>query len=184
MASRSEERFDREEVGELIGLASMLEAAQGDGPETGLTYDQLRRVAEEFGISERALRQVIRDRDRGFRAGMKQAKRRVTRRLRFIRHLTAYLVVVGALFLVDWLNGGGWWFYYVGHSSRPPRPALLHAQAGAVGALPASAAGPRLGCKIADLVVVDGDPFDFATLKDRVEQVWKDGMLVVDNAAG
>jgi imidazolonepropionase-like amidohydrolase len=33
--------------------------------------------------------------------------------------------------------------------------------------------------KLADVVVVDGDPFDFATLKDRVEQVWKDGVRVV-----
>jgi imidazolonepropionase-like amidohydrolase len=33
--------------------------------------------------------------------------------------------------------------------------------------------------KRADVVVVDGDPFDFATLKDRVEQVWKDGVRVV-----
>ncbi len=33
--------------------------------------------------------------------------------------------------------------------------------------------------KRADLVVVEGDPFDFATLKDRVEQVWKDGVRVV-----
>ena len=29
--------------------------------------------------------------------------------------------------------------------------------------------------KIADLVVVDGDPLDFATLKDNIEQVWKAG---------
>jgi imidazolonepropionase-like amidohydrolase len=33
--------------------------------------------------------------------------------------------------------------------------------------------------KIADVVVVDGDPFDFATLADRIEQVWKDGARVV-----
>jgi imidazolonepropionase-like amidohydrolase len=33
--------------------------------------------------------------------------------------------------------------------------------------------------KRADLVVVDGDPFDFATLKDRIQQVWKDGARVV-----
>ncbi|HTG48631.1 MAG TPA: amidohydrolase family protein [Actinomycetota bacterium] len=33
--------------------------------------------------------------------------------------------------------------------------------------------------KTADLVVVDGDPFDLATLRDRVEQVWKDGARVV-----
>jgi imidazolonepropionase-like amidohydrolase len=33
--------------------------------------------------------------------------------------------------------------------------------------------------KLADLVVVDGDPFDFGTLGDRVEQVWKAGARVV-----
>jgi imidazolonepropionase-like amidohydrolase len=33
--------------------------------------------------------------------------------------------------------------------------------------------------KIADVVVVDGNPFAFETLKDRIEQVWKDGVRVV-----
>jgi imidazolonepropionase-like amidohydrolase len=33
--------------------------------------------------------------------------------------------------------------------------------------------------KVADMVVVDGDPFAFDTLKDRIEQVWKDGVRVV-----
>jgi imidazolonepropionase-like amidohydrolase len=33
--------------------------------------------------------------------------------------------------------------------------------------------------KVADLVVVEGDPMDFATLAERVEQVWKDGVRVV-----
>ena len=33
--------------------------------------------------------------------------------------------------------------------------------------------------KLADLVVVDGDPFDVATLGDRVEQVWKAGVRVI-----
>jgi imidazolonepropionase-like amidohydrolase len=33
--------------------------------------------------------------------------------------------------------------------------------------------------KRADVVVVDGDPFDFSTLRDRIEQVWKDGARVV-----
>jgi imidazolonepropionase-like amidohydrolase len=32
--------------------------------------------------------------------------------------------------------------------------------------------------KRADLVVVDGDPFDFIGLRERIEQVWKDGRLV------
>jgi imidazolonepropionase-like amidohydrolase len=33
--------------------------------------------------------------------------------------------------------------------------------------------------KLADLVLVGGDPYDFAGLADRVEQVWKDGVRAV-----
>jgi imidazolonepropionase-like amidohydrolase len=33
--------------------------------------------------------------------------------------------------------------------------------------------------KRADLVLVDGDPFEFATLPNRIVQVWKDGAMVV-----
>jgi imidazolonepropionase-like amidohydrolase len=33
--------------------------------------------------------------------------------------------------------------------------------------------------KTADVVVVDGDPFEFEKLKDRISQVWKDGVRVV-----
>jgi imidazolonepropionase-like amidohydrolase len=33
--------------------------------------------------------------------------------------------------------------------------------------------------KRADVVVVDGDPFDFSTLRSRVSEVWMDGARVV-----
>jgi imidazolonepropionase-like amidohydrolase len=33
--------------------------------------------------------------------------------------------------------------------------------------------------KIADVVIVQGDPFDLSTLAERIEQVWKDGARVV-----
>jgi imidazolonepropionase-like amidohydrolase len=33
----------------------------------------------------------------------------------------------------------------------------------------------------ADLVLVDGEPLEVATLRERVQQVWKDGVLVVDD---
>jgi imidazolonepropionase-like amidohydrolase len=32
--------------------------------------------------------------------------------------------------------------------------------------------------KVADLVVLDGDPYDFTGLAERVEQVWQDGLRV------
>ena len=57
----------------------------------------------------------------------------------------------------------------------------LHAATGSAAEL--MGLDDRLGTleagKIADVVVVDGDPFAFDTLKDRIEQVWKDGARVV-----
>ncbi len=57
----------------------------------------------------------------------------------------------------------------------------LHAATGSAAEL--MGLDDRLGTlapgKIADVVVVDGDPFAFATLKERIEQVWKDGARVV-----
>ncbi len=37
----------------------------------------------------------------------------------------------------------------------------------------------RCEAKAADVVVVDGDPFEFEKLKDRIERVYKDGVKVV-----
>jgi imidazolonepropionase-like amidohydrolase len=36
--------------------------------------------------------------------------------------------------------------------------------------------------KRADVVAVDGDPFELATLPDRVAAVWQDGRLVAGRA--
>jgi imidazolonepropionase-like amidohydrolase len=37
--------------------------------------------------------------------------------------------------------------------------------------------------KVADLAIVAGDPYDFATLPDRIESVWQDGVKVGGTAA-
>ena len=61
-----------------------------------------------------------------------------------------------------------------------PKQALLAATSSAAelmgleGELGTLEAGKR-----ADVVLVDGDPLEFATLRDRIEQVWKDGVRVV-----
>lgn len=105
-----ERRFSVEEVGELIDLAARLdELATG----SGLSHDELIRVADEVGISRTAIERAI-VQDRADRRRMtKQTRKQVRRRMRFIRHATVFAVVVSALLLIDALGGGGWWFYYV-----------------------------------------------------------------------
>lgn len=108
---RYEQRFSVEEVGELVDLASRLDdLATG----SGLSYDELIRIADEVDISRAAIERAVVE-DRAERRRMtKRARKQVRRRMRFIRHATVFAVVVSALFLIDALGGGGWWFYYVG----------------------------------------------------------------------
>jgi len=40
-------------------------------------------------------------------------RRRVRRRLRFYRDVASFVVIVGALALIDWATGGGWWVQWV-----------------------------------------------------------------------
>jgi hypothetical protein len=105
-----ERRYSVDEVGELIDLAARLdELATSDG----LVYDDLLRVADEVGISPKAIERAVVE-DRATRRRMtKQARKRVRRRMRFVRHTVVYAVVVSSLFLIDALNGGGWWFFYI-----------------------------------------------------------------------
>jgi len=40
-------------------------------------------------------------------------RRRVRRKLRFYRDVTTFVVIVGALALIDWATPGGWWVQWV-----------------------------------------------------------------------
>lgn len=106
----NERRFSVEEVGELMDLAGRLDDL---ATSTGLSYDELLRVADEVGISRAAIERAVVEERADRRRINKQARKQVRRRMRFIRHVTVYLVVVSSLLLIDALGGGGWWFYYV-----------------------------------------------------------------------
>ncbi len=102
-------RYTADEAGELIQLATKLDdLVERDD----LSYEQVVKVAEELGITRRAVSRAVKARERQDRIDTKVAQRTVRRKLRFIRHTAAYVLGVGALVLIDILGGGGWWFFY------------------------------------------------------------------------
>ncbi|RPI23649.1 MAG: hypothetical protein EHM57_03680, partial [Actinobacteria bacterium] len=68
--------------------------------------------AGELGISREAVAMAVRRHRRLGRRESRLDARRVRRRMRFIRHATAYAVVVAFLVVADAAGGGGWWFFY------------------------------------------------------------------------
>jgi imidazolonepropionase-like amidohydrolase len=76
----------------------------------------------------------------------------------------------------------GWNLNELGHMAANGFTPAQALQAATTSAAELMGMQDRLGTlekgKSADVVVVDGDPFAFDTLKDRIEQVWKDGVRV------
>lgn len=112
-AQQQERRFPRDEVGDIIDVAARLDDLVDDPTDRGLTLDQLIHVAAEVGISSDAVRRAVREERKRRAVDDREARKRVRRRMRFVRHALVYIVVVSSLLLVDALNGGGWWFFYV-----------------------------------------------------------------------
>ncbi len=112
-AQQQERRFARDEVGDIIDVASRLDDLVNDPTDRGLTFDQLVHVAQEVGISRAAVERAVRDEGKRQKIDAREARKRVRRRMRFVRHAMVYAFVVTALLLIDVLNGGGWWFFYV-----------------------------------------------------------------------
>lgn len=110
---QQERRFPRDEVGDIIGLAARLDDLVDEPADRGLSFEQLALVAEELGISRTAVERAVHDRRKRQSVDERMARGRVRRRMRFVRHVAAYVSVVSALLLIDTLNGGGWWFFYV-----------------------------------------------------------------------
>ncbi len=110
---RQERRFPRDEVGEIIDLAARLDDLVDDPTDRGLTMEQLVHVADEVGISRQAVERAVAEEGKRRSSDERIARKRVRRRMRFVRHAMVYALVVSALLLIDVLNGGGWWFFYV-----------------------------------------------------------------------
>lgn len=109
---QDERRFDRDEVAEIFDLASAIEGTTG-GVDRDISFDDLHRIANELGISQASVEAAVRDLGKRRREEVREARRAVRRRMRFIRHATVYMIVVLILAIVDALGGGGWWFFYV-----------------------------------------------------------------------
>lgn len=112
-AQQQERRFPRDEIGDIIDVAARLDRLVEDSTDLGLTLDQLVHVAEEVGISRSAVERAVRVENKRHLVDQREAKKRVRRRMRFVRHAMVYALVVSSLLLIDVLNGGGWWFFYV-----------------------------------------------------------------------
>jgi 2TM domain len=106
------DRFTTDEIADIFDVAASIEAIPV-GLERDLSLDDLYRIGEELGISPSSIDAAMVAIARRGRADERDVRRSIRRRMRFLRHAIAYVVVVGMLAIIDALGGGGWWFFYV-----------------------------------------------------------------------
>jgi 2TM domain len=109
LGRRIRDQYTTDEVGELIALAARLDDLSD---REALTFSQVAGVAGELGISSSAVAAAARNARRSRRTLARAEARAMRRRMRFVRHVGVYAVVIAGLWLLDAAGGGGWWVTY------------------------------------------------------------------------
>jgi 2TM domain len=105
-------RFDGDAAADIIDAAASMEQRPWFGG-ADLDRNDLHRIGEELGITPAAIDAAIAQMRCDDRRTGREARRVARRRLRFIRHAMAYVIVITLLALLDAIGGGDWWFFTI-----------------------------------------------------------------------
>jgi hypothetical protein len=102
----SSKKFSKDEVDRIIRRALKL------NKEDSISHQELMETAGEFGIDPQTLEAAIEEDKEEFQRERARKKRLLRRKAHFHRHLWSYLIVIGALLLINLLTPGPWWFQW------------------------------------------------------------------------
>jgi hypothetical protein len=99
-------QYSKDDVDRIIRRA--LKLKKNDS----INHQELIDTAKEFGIDPPTLETAIEEDKEEFEKERRRKTRRLRRKARFHRHLWSYLIVIGALLIVNLLTPGPWWFQW------------------------------------------------------------------------
>ena len=102
----SSKQFSKDEVDRIIRRALKLKK------EDSISHQELMDTAGEFGIDPEALEAAIEADKQGFEKERARRDQIARRKERFHRHLWSYLIVMGALLIINIMTPGPWWFQW------------------------------------------------------------------------
>ena len=102
----SSKQYSKDEVDRIIRRALKLKT------EDSISHQELIDTASEFGIDPQTLEAAIEEDKEEFEKERARKRRLLRRKARFYRHLWSYLIVIGALLLINILTPGPWWFQW------------------------------------------------------------------------
>ena len=99
-------QYSKEEVDRIIRRALKLKK------EDSIKHQELVDTAREFGIDPQTLETAIAQDQEVYEKERARRKRLLRRKARFHRHLWSYIIVMGALLLINATTPGPWWFQW------------------------------------------------------------------------
>ena len=106
MNEYSAKQYSKDEVDRIIRRALKLKK------EDSISHQELIDTAREFGIDPQTLEAAIEEDKEEFEKERARKARLSRRKARFDRHLWSYLIVIGALLLINTMTSGPWWFQW------------------------------------------------------------------------
>ena len=102
----SSKQYSKEEVDRIIRRALKLKK------EDSINHQELVDTAREFGIDPQTLSAAIEEDKEDFEKERSRRLQLQRRKARFHRHLWSYIIVIGALLLINSMTEGPWWFQW------------------------------------------------------------------------
>ena len=102
----SSKQYSKDEVDRIIRRA--LKLTKNDS----INHQELIDTAKEFGIDPQTLETAIEEDREEFEKERNRKTRLLRCKARFHRHLWSYLIVIGALLIVNVVTPGPWWFQW------------------------------------------------------------------------
>ena len=99
-------QYSKEEVDRIIRRALRLKKVDS------VNHQELVDTAREFGIDPQTLEAAIEEDEEVFEKEKARRTRLLRRKARFHRHLWSYIIVIGALLLINITTPGPWWFQW------------------------------------------------------------------------
>ena len=106
MSKISTKQFSKDEVDRIIRRALKLKK------EDSISHQELMDTAGEFGIDPETLEAAIEGDKQDFEKEKARRNKIARRKERFHRHLWSYLIVMGALLVINIMTPGPWWFQW------------------------------------------------------------------------
>jgi len=106
MNELASKQYSKDEVDRIIRRALKLKKVDS------VNHQELVETAKEFGIDPQTLEAAIEKEQEAFEKEKARRERLQRRKARFHRHLWSYIIVIGALLLINITTPGVWWFQW------------------------------------------------------------------------